>query len=70
MYQYLINKHADENGANEIHKANLCSHLPEPQNRKNLGMFLSDEEALKYAKEKGYPNADGCYYCCEEIHRK
>ena len=68
MNHYLINKNADEKGRNEIHKTNICSHLPDPKNRENLGWFSSDEDALKHAKGNGYPNADGCYYCCEEIH--
>ena len=69
MNHYLINKNADEKGRNEIHKTNICGHLPDPKNRENLGWFSSDEDALKHAKDNGYPKADGCYYCCEKIHR-
>lgn len=68
MYHYLINKNKDENGRNEIHKTNICGHLPALQNRVNLGYFSADDEALRYARRIGYSDADGCYYCCEEIH--
>ena len=60
MNHYLINKNVDEKGRNEIHKTNICGHLPDLKNRENLGWFSSDEDALKHAKDNGYPKADGC----------
>ncbi len=69
MTKYIINSNNDENGRHEIHKANYCNHLPAPKNQKHLGWFSTPAEALKYAKTHGYPTADGCYYCCNPIHR-
>lgn len=67
MPNYLINKNDDSKGYNEVHKTD-CIHLPEYQNRVNLGWFSNDTEAVNYAKTHGYPHADGCYYCCNSAH--
>jgi len=68
MYYFIINQNADENGRNEIHNFFVCEHLPASHNRITLGWFTSEYEALQYARCNGFPNADGCYYCCNNIH--
>ena len=69
MIHYLINKNADMNGRHEIHKTNICEHLPDLKNREDLGWFCSDVEALRCAMIRGNLKADGCYYCCNDIHQ-
>ena len=68
MSYYIINKNKDNHGYNEVHKDH-CVRLPEVQNRVSLGHFSSDGQAVAYARNNGYPNADGCYYCCSSAHR-
>lgn len=69
MKNYIINARKDENGYNEVHTT-ICNHLPEYQNRRNLGSFANTKEAVAYAKRNGYSNVDGCYYCSNEAHHK
>ena len=66
--KYIINSNKDEKGLNEVHKTD-CSRLPLPQNRVDLGYFSDAIEAVNYAKNHGWPNADGCWYCSSEAHR-
>ncbi len=67
MPYYLINTQPDKNGRNEVHVA-TCTYLPDPSHRENLGYFPDEIAAVDYAKKHGYPNADGCYYCCPRAH--
>lgn len=64
---YIINKNKDDKGYNEVHTT-TCEHLPESWNKVKLGWFENGIEAVNYAKNNGYSNADGCYYCCNEAH--
>lgn len=68
MPNYIINKNCDEKGRNEIHTT-TCNHKPASWNQVSLGWFSCAESALVYAKLQGWKSADGCYYCCEEIHK-
>ena len=68
MPNYIINKNKDENGLNEIHTT-TCSFRPNSNNQDNLGYHSNEVEAKKYAKQHGYPNADGCFYCCPLAHQ-
>lgn len=67
MNYYVVNTEAQPNGDHEVHKKNDCKHLPNPENRKDLGYFQSCRGAVAEAK-KTYPKANGCYYCCNECH--
>lgn len=67
MPNYIINKNADENNMNEVHRT-TCAHLPYPVNQVPLGFFNTNKEALAYAKRMGWNNADGCKHCCPDIH--
>ena len=53
----------------EIHRGS-CKYLPYPVNRYLLGVHENAESALKYAKEIVNADVDGCYYCCNEVHKK
>lgn len=64
--RYYVNKNAQDNGDHEVHRAD-CSWLPAAENRLYLGEFTSSYEALRAAK-RIYDAADGCAYCCPEIH--
>ncbi|MBQ9014247.1 MAG: hypothetical protein IJ094_11985 [Bacilli bacterium] len=73
MARYFINKNAQSNGDHEIHKSS-CIHyylFKTGNNFEELGVFLSDAEAIVYAKNK-YPYwiIDGCYHCCPSIHNR
>lgn len=64
--RFYVNKNAQSNGDHEVHRAD-CSRLPDAENRLYLGEFSSSYEALVAAK-RIYDKADGCAYCCPEIH--
>jgi len=68
MTIYYVNKNAQANGDHEVHTS-TCSHLPDSNNRIYLGIFSTCKEALAEAK-KYYSQADGCYYCCNECHKR
>ncbi len=70
MTKYFVNKNQQSGyGYNhEVHKS-WCPYLPESHNLINLGDCYSDKEALRKAQTY-FENADGCYYCCESIHKK
>lgn len=68
MTIYYVNKNAQANGDHEVHTS-ICSHLPDSNNRIYLGIFSTCKEALAEAK-KYYSQADGCYYCCNECHKR
>lgn len=67
MSQYIINTKKTDESFNEIHKT-TCSHLPYSWNQDKLGYFSDDFSAIAYAKINGYPDADGCAYCCGAVH--
>ncbi len=67
MEQYIINKNEDDKGNNEIHMIS-CNHLPDIKNQVFIGQYDNKISALVNAKLRGWKNADGCFYCCEEIH--
>lgn len=64
---YIINKNSDSKGYNEVHKA-TCSYLPSASNRVLLGTHATDYAAVRYAKQLGWTNADGCAHCCPTEH--
>lgn len=67
MSNYIINRRADEKELNEVHTT-TCNHLPESSNCVGLGYHANELEAVSYAKQNGWKNADGCYYCCRIAH--
>ncbi len=69
MPNYIINVNEDEKGYNEVHNETTCSHLPATYNRKTLGNFSNEIDAVSYAKRIGYTNADGCAHCCPLAHK-
>lgn len=68
MANYIVNRNQDFKGYNEVHITS-CGHLPETQNQVQLGWFSDAKGAVSHAQAMGYPNADGCYYCCIEAHK-
>ena len=69
MPNYLVNRNAQPTGEHEVH-ANTCGHLPEAFNQDYLGTYSNCREALTAARNRGYPNVDGCYYCCNSCHTR
>lgn len=67
MPNYIINKEKTDGKYNEVHTT-LCSHLPVAYNQVSLGWHADAVDAVLYARTNGYPQADGCYYCCNEAH--
>ena len=65
---YYVNKNAQPTGEHEVHSSN-CPYLPTIANRLYLGMFDNCAEAIREAR-KYYSNVDGCYYCCNECHKR
>ena len=63
---YYVNAQPQSNGDHEVHKS-TCTHLPDASHRLYLGNFTTDQAALRAAKRR-YPKADGCFYCCPDIH--
>jgi len=63
MDKYCVNKHPQVNGDHEVHNYN-CFWLPDPENREYLGEFVTCHGAVNEAKNRGYPSADGCAFCC------
>ena len=76
MNTYIINKNRQDSksGLNyEVHKLNDCNHLPNLENRIELGIFNDCEKAVAYAKDlypKQAKDIDGCYYCCYSCHNE
>lgn len=64
---FYINRNEQLTGEHEIHREN-CVYLPEIENRLYLGYFYDPKQALLEA-EKLYSKVDGCYWCCNEIHK-
>lgn len=69
MKYYLNDNSQLNNNEHELHKE-TCPHLPNSNNRIYIGSFQTDAEALREAKHK-YTEwiIDGCYYCCNSIHK-
>lgn len=71
MDTYIINKNKDNKGNNEIHNiTDNCGHLPKLENISFLGSFENENAAKIYAKNNGWPFADGCAFCCPKAHTK
>jgi len=66
MPKYCVNKNPQSNGDHEVHKDG-CNHLPDPQNRKDLGYHSNCQSAVREAKTY-YSKANGCYYCSNDCH--
>ena len=66
MARYYVNKNAQANGDHEVHKTG-CNWMPNIDNRKYLGDFLTCNPAVREAK-KTYPQSNGCYYCSNSCH--
>ncbi len=72
MPNYCINKNPQDTVAGEHEVHNLdenCTHLPLPENRKDLGRHRDCHSAIEKAKEY-YDVVDGCYYCCKDCHTR
>ena len=74
MSNYILNKNrqgADRGSNFELHNENVCTHLPNPENRLPVGEFSNCSDAMIAAKKK-YSNVssdiDGCYWKCHECH--
>lgn len=67
MKHYYVNSVPQPNGDHEVH-CEGCLWMPSINNRIYLGCFASSKEALAAAKWR-YSGADGCMYCCPEIHK-
>lgn len=66
MAKYYVNMNAQENGDHEVHEFG-CSWMPDPENRKYLGEFVTCHGAVREAK-KYYPQSNGCYHCSNACH--
>ncbi|MEH2957578.1 hypothetical protein [Candidatus Merdisoma sp. JLR.KK006] len=64
----IINKEKTDGHWNEVHTT-TCTYKPSYQNQHDLGWHADEIDAVAFAKKNGYPDADGCYYCCERAHR-
>ncbi|WP_203268474.1 hypothetical protein [Streptococcus uberis] len=66
---YYFNSNTDIHNYHEVHKDN-CSFLPSVLNRTYLGLFNTDNDAMREARAK-YPfkKFDGCAYCMPIFHR-
>lgn len=69
MKYYLNLNPQQSHNEHELHKEN-CSHLPNKNYLSYIGDFSSEIDALNAAIIK-YPYflIDGCYYCCNSVHR-
>jgi len=70
MPRFCVNTNAQPTGEHEVHNLDAaCGHLPDPQNRRQLGSFTSCSGAITEAKNI-YANVDGCAYCAPDCHTK
>ncbi len=70
MPQFIVNRNQQSNGDHEVHNLSTgCSHMPEQQNRIDLGFHISCSGAVSEARRQ-YPGRriNGCYYCCNPCH--
>lgn len=68
MPNYCINKNAQQNGDHEVHDVTpgVCHHLPQPENRIDLGWHSNCQSAVTEAKIRFSDHSsriNGCYYC-------
>lgn len=68
MANYYVNKNAQPNGDHEVHVYS-CAHGASAANKQPLGDFSGCRAAVTEAR-KYYTTADGCYYCCNECHKR
>lgn len=66
MYQYCVNKVAQANGDNEVHKEG-CAYMPLPQNQHYLGYHSGCQGAVLAARVY-YRRANGCAFCSPVCH--
>lgn len=71
MIRYIINKNPQPTGEHEVHREDICGHLPDNENRIYVGDFENCWSAINEAKRL-WPNSiiDGCAYCSEVCHGK
>lgn len=70
MSRFCVNTNSQPTGEHEVHNLDAgCGHLPDPQNQRFLGSFISCAGAIVEAK-KTYGNVDGCAYCASECHTR
>ncbi len=68
MPNYIINIHKTDGQYNEVHTTE-CAYKPSYDNQQTLGWHADAIDAVHYAKQNGYPYADGCKHCSPEAHR-
>jgi hypothetical protein len=68
MPRYYVNKNAQNGGEHEVHTS-TCAHKPLSENSVYLGEHVTCRGALQEARKR-YDNVDGCYYCCNDCHKK
>lgn len=68
MKQYYVNKKPQGNGDHEVHRED-CKHLPHLDHKEYLGLFSNCKDAVEEAT-KIYAQADGCFFCCKECHKR
>jgi len=76
MPKYILNRNQQDSASgmnNELHDETpgVCTRLPLPGNRLDVGYYSNCKDAMAAAVQK-YPeyrsSIDGCYYCCRECH--
>lgn len=76
MSKYILNKNKQDSDSGEnyeLHNEGTCSHLPDWENRLDVGYFDNCHSAKAEAKRKYLSissDIDGCYYCCNACHRE
>ena len=63
--KYYVNT---KNYNHEVHREG-CSSMPNPENRKFLGIYTNCHDAVREAK-RTYSDADGCRICSSECNTK
>lgn len=72
MNSYIVNKNPQSTGEHEIHLKNgTCTHMPNLENRIDLGWHATCQGAVKAAND-AYPSHefDGCAYCVPVCHTR
>jgi hypothetical protein len=67
MAYYLVNRQAQPNGDHEVHQT-TCGYLPALGNQDHLGYFSTCQEAVRAARNRGYRQVNGCYWCSYACH--
>lgn len=67
MPNYIINTQKTDGRYNEVH-VTTCAHGPRYDHQDSLGWHANGVDAVRYAKQMGYPDADGCKYCAPEAN--